>query len=225
MENSRATVSIVKGDIQETPFNYSEKDLATVRGMIEESLELIGGLSRFMQDAQTVVVKPNLVEVPFKGTDGSVVTDPRVLEALVGLLKDRGVERVLVAEGKSVNLQHVSSGPRQAFPDGIDRPIIVGEYHFGASDRGHFHPGLREADDQKQRAEKFKAYVASALDNPQLVGAHWFQYVDECASGRADGENYNVGLVDVCDTPYREMVAAMREVGATMYEHRSGKED
>ena len=108
-------------------------------------------------------------------------------------------------------------------PGGLDRPLIIGEYHFGSTDRGHFHPGLRDSDDQQHRAEKFKAYLASALDNPQMVGVHWFQYVDESISGRADGENYNVGLVDICDTPYPEMVSAMREIGSTMYEYRTQK--
>ena len=106
-------------------------------------------------------------------------------------------------------------------PKGFDRPIIIGEYHFGATDRGHFHPGLRDSDGQQDRAEKFKAYLRSALDNPQMVGVHWFQYVDEHIAGRADGENYNVGLVDICDTPYPEMVTAIRDVGSTMYEYRS----
>lgn len=115
MSNERATVSIVKGDIQETPEAYTAQDLGTVREMIEESLDLVGGLSSIIGAAKTVVVKPNLVEVPFKGTAGSVVTDPRVLEALVGILKGHGVERVLVAEGKSVNLKHVKSGPKEAF--------------------------------------------------------------------------------------------------------------
>jgi uncharacterized protein (DUF362 family) len=115
MTTSKAVVSIIKGDIQETPTDYTEKDLNTVRDMIVRSLDLVGGLERIIGAAQTVVVKPNLVEVPFETTGGSVVTDPRVLEALVGLLKDRGVQRVLVAEGKSVNLKHIASGPRKAF--------------------------------------------------------------------------------------------------------------
>ncbi|MBT3374096.1 MAG: DUF362 domain-containing protein [Lentisphaerae bacterium] len=115
MSSDRATVSIVKGALFESPFEYSEKDLRTVREMIERSLDLIGGLRQAIGSAGTVVVKPNLVEVPFEGTAGSVVTDARVLEALVGILKDYGVKRVLVAEGKSVNLKHVESGPRQAF--------------------------------------------------------------------------------------------------------------
>ena len=89
--------------------------MATVKAMIEESLDLLGGLRQIIGSADTAVVKPNLVEVPFEGTAGSVVTDPRVLEALVVILRDHGVRRVLVAEGKSVNLKHVRSGPRQAF--------------------------------------------------------------------------------------------------------------
>ena len=115
MNEGRAVVSIVKGNIRETPLEYSEKDLSTVREMVDASLELIGGLQSIIGKAGTVVVKPNLVEVPFETTGGSVVTDPRVLEAVVGLLKDYGVEKVLVAEGKSVNLKHISSGPRKVF--------------------------------------------------------------------------------------------------------------
>lgn len=109
-------------------------------------------------------------------------------------------------------------------PYHIDRPMIIGEYHFGSTDRGHFHPGLREAPNQLLRAAKFKDYIESALENPQMVGVHWFQYVDEHIAGRADEENYNVGLVDICDTPYPEMVDAMREVAETLYTHRYAEE-
>jgi uncharacterized protein (DUF362 family) len=115
MKTGRAAVSIVKGDIRETPEQYTAKDLKTVRGMIERSLDLIGGLESIIGKAKTVVVKPNLVEVPFGTTGGSVITDPRVLESVVAMLKDAGVERVLVAEGKSVNLKHIKSGPRETF--------------------------------------------------------------------------------------------------------------
>ncbi len=115
MSAERAKVSIVKDSIVETPEKYTEKDLNTVRGMIEKSLNLIGGLESIIGKAKKVIVKPNLVEPPFKTTGGSVITDPRVLEATVLILKDYGVERVIVAEGKSVNLKHIASGPRQTF--------------------------------------------------------------------------------------------------------------
>ena len=117
MKTERATVSIVKGDILETHEKYTNVDLQTVRGMIEKSLDLIGGLESIIGQAKTVVVKPNLVEIPYGTTGGSVLTDPRVLEAVVAILKSYGVDRVLVAEGKSVNLKHCASGPRKAFHD------------------------------------------------------------------------------------------------------------
>ena len=111
----KSTVSIVRGDILETSDHYTEKDVGTVRRMIRESIELIGGMDKVFGDARRIIIKPNLVEPPFKSTGGSVITDTRVLEALVGLLKDYGVDRVQVAEGKSVNLKHLDTGPRHVF--------------------------------------------------------------------------------------------------------------
>jgi len=117
MNADRAAVSIVNAATEETSLEYSNKDVTVVRNAIERALDWIGGLEPIIGSARTVVAKPNLVEVPFETTGGSVVTDPRVLEALVGILKDYGVQRVLIAEGKSVNLKHISSGPRKAFEE------------------------------------------------------------------------------------------------------------
>jgi len=108
-----------------------------------------------------------------------------------------------------------------ALPGGLDKPMIIGEFHFGALDRGMFHTGLRAAVDQNDRAAKYKDYVRSALRNPLLVGVHWFQYADQATTGRGDGENYQIGFVDICDTPYPETIAASREVGYEMYEIRA----
>ncbi|MGH7145618.1 MAG: beta-galactosidase [Planctomycetota bacterium] len=105
-----------------------------------------------------------------------------------------------------------------------DKPVLVGEFHFGALDRGQFHPGLVPVASQTARAAAYKSYVEGALKNPQLVGVHWFQYMDEPTIGRSlDGENYQIGFVDECDTPYVETVNAAREVGAQMYNLRAGK--
>ncbi len=105
-------------------------------------------------------------------------------------------------------------------PDGIDMPVIIGEFHFGALDRGMFHTGLRRAENQKDRAEKYAAYVRGALRHPSIIGTHWFQYLDQPTTGRGDGENYQIGFVDICDKPYPEIVQAAREIGNSMYEHR-----
>jgi hypothetical protein len=45
---------------------------------------------------------------------------------------------------------------------------------------------------------------------PNVIGVHWFQYADEPPGGRADGEDYNFGLVDVDDRPYDKLVRALR---------------
>lgn len=53
-----------------------------------------------------------------------------------------------------------------------------------------------------------------------MVGTHWFQYGDQPLTGRGDGENYQIGLIGVCDRPYDETVKECRSVGYKMYEHR-----
>lgn len=105
-------------------------------------------------------------------------------------------------------------------PDDIDMPLIIGEFHFGALDRGMFHTGLRSTDSQQDRADAYADYVRSALRNPYVVGTHWFQYKDQATTGRGDGENYQIGFIDVCDAPYPEIVARAREVGDSMYPYR-----
>ena len=102
-----------------------------------------------------------------------------------------------------------------------DVPLIIGEFHFGALDRGMFHTGLRPVKDQAARAAAYKSYVRGVLRHPQFVGCHWFKYTDEPTTGRAlDGENYQIGFLDIVDTPYPETIAACREVGYALYEYR-----
>ncbi|MGK9118267.1 hypothetical protein [Olivibacter jilunii] len=104
--------------------------------------------------------------------------------------------------------------------DGLDRPVIVGEFHFGALDRGLLHPGLRAVANQKQRARVYQHFVNQALNSPIIVGTHWFQYVDQICTGRNDGENYQIGFVDVCDRPYPEITATASEIGSYLYTYR-----
>ena len=98
---------------------------------------------------------------------------------------------------------------------------MIGEFHFGALDRGLFHPGLILCENQAERAKAYEDYLRGALSNPWIVGAHWFQYQDEATTGRFDGENYQIGFVDVCDRPYPETIEASRRVGYDMYRFRS----
>ncbi|MHC4591345.1 MAG: beta-galactosidase, partial [Planctomycetota bacterium] len=106
-------------------------------------------------------------------------------------------------------------------PEGVDKPVIVGEFHFGALDRGMFHTGLQGVASQEERAASYKSYVAGALRNPLVVGTHWFQYGSQATTGRGDGENFQIGFVDICDTPYPETIQACREAGYSLYDLRA----
>lgn len=116
--------------------------------------------------------------------------------------------------------RYVHSVEDLTLPGDIDKPVIIGEFHFGALDRGMFHTGLVPCADQADRAEKYRAYVLGALRNPAIVGTHWFQFRDQATTGRGDGENYQIGLVDICDTPYPETLEAVRQAGYQLYAYR-----
>ncbi len=107
------------------------------------------------------------------------------------------------------------------FLEEVDMPTLIGEYHIGAPDSGLFHSGLVHAANQEDRANMWADYAHSTIDNPYLVGAHWFQYLDSPLTGRAhDGENYNVGFVSNTDIPYPPMVKKAKEVNSNLYNRR-----
>jgi len=107
------------------------------------------------------------------------------------------------------------------FNGGRDVPLIIGEFHFGALDRGMFHTGLVPVADQASRAAAYREYVQGALRHRQIVGTHWFQYQDEPTTGRVyDEENYQIGFVDIADTPYAETIEASRAVARELYSLR-----
>jgi hypothetical protein len=91
----------------------------------------------------------------------------------------------------------------------VQRPILIGEFHIGAPERG-LAPGLVQAATQEERATAYRYYVEQCAAHPALVGTHWFQWLDQPATGRNDGENYNIGFIDVTDQPYAEMVAGAK---------------
>lgn len=106
-------------------------------------------------------------------------------------------------------------------PDGGDYPIIIGEFHFGSLETGLLQPGLRYAADQEDRARLYEYYVTSALQNPFIVGTHWFQLVDQAVTGRPDGENYQAGFLTVGDVPQPEITRVSRDLGSRMYKIRA----
>ncbi len=89
----------------------------------------------------------------------------------------------------------------QRIYDATGLPMLIGEFHIGTPGRG-MAPGLRQARSEAERGVAYRYYVENAAAFPAMIGTHWFEWLDEPVTGRMDGENYNIGMVDVTDIPY-----------------------
>ncbi|MDH1550631.1 beta-galactosidase [Pseudomonas juntendi] len=108
----------------------------------------------------------------------------------------------------------------------LDKPVLVSEFQFGSRDRGPFWPGPLELAREEDRGPAYANFLTAALQQPMIVGAHWFQYLDQPASGRLlDGENGHLGLVAITDVPYPGFIDAVRKANAqAMAQLRTGLE-
>jgi hypothetical protein len=103
-------------------------------------------------------------------------------------------------------------------------PVLIGEFHIGVPDRG-MAPGLVQAMNQKERGLAYSYYVEHAAAHPEVIGTHWFQWIDEPVSGRQDGENYNIGWLNVTDQPYTDLVKAAQITNSRLLAIHLGKSD
>jgi len=105
----------------------------------------------------------------------------------------------------------------------INKPVIIGEFHHGALDRGLPATGIRGVRNQEERGKAYRYYMESGAESKYSVGAHHFTLNDQAALGRFDGENFQIGCVDVCNKPYEELVQAMAETNRGIYEVADGR--
>ncbi len=102
------------------------------------------------------------------------------------------------------------------------RPIIIGEFHFGVPENG-LAAGLVQVNSEAERGVAYRYYVEQAASFPALIGTSWFQWIDQPATGRNDGENYNIGLLDVTDRPYPDFLRTVVTTHQNLYAVHSGK--
>ncbi len=105
----------------------------------------------------------------------------------------------------------------------VKMPVMIGEFHFGAADRGLDATGIQAVACQEDRARAYRYYMHRCASHPYCLGAHYFQYADQPYLGRFDGENYQIGLVDVCHRPYKEFTEGMAKTNAEVYSVRMGE--
>jgi len=106
----------------------------------------------------------------------------------------------------------------------LKMPVMVGEWHFGALDVGLPASGIGHLKNQADRAKAYRVYLEDAAADPYCVGVHWFTLYDQSALGRYDGENYNIGFLDICNRPYEEMGRAAIASHERMYALAAGNE-
>jgi Domain of unknown function (DUF362) len=85
----RATVAIAHT-------NEKHRSPERVEGLVREALDHLGGLSRFIQPGQTVLLKPN--QTVFYSAEEGCTTDPLVVGALIRMAKAAGAAKVQVGE-------------------------------------------------------------------------------------------------------------------------------
>jgi hypothetical protein len=111
--------------------------------------------------------------------------------------------------------------------DGLRRlskkPVLVTEFFFAAKENRSGNqnetarnkypkPGhLMTVETQAERASGVRNALRNFARFPNVVGTHWFQYCDEPVGGREDGEDYNMGLIDLANRPYEEVTEVFRQ--------------
>jgi hypothetical protein len=107
----------------------------------------------------------------------------------------------------------------------LNLPVMIGEWHFGALDAGLPGSGIGHVKDQAERGKAYRRYVEDAAAQPWCIGTHYFTQYDESCLGRYDGENWNIGFLDVCNRPYQEMAASAKTAHNNIYPIANGDKE
>jgi hypothetical protein len=99
----------------------------------------------------------------------------------------------------------------------IDKPVMIGEFHFGAIDKGLTATGIKGVTNQRERGVAYQYYMETAATDANFVGAHFFQLNDQSCMGRFDGENYQIGFLDCCLQEYDEMTEYVRQANENLF--------
>lgn len=94
-------------------------------------------------------------------------------------------------------------------------PVLISEYFFAAEENrsGNANNGhLMHVKTQEQRTRGATAAMRNFASFPNVAGVHWFQYFDEPTGGRSDGEDFNMGLVDIHNKPYELLTGAFAKL-------------
>ena len=107
--------------IEKVPGTQTDEE---IKGGLENLINKLGGLEKFVKPGRTVVIKPNIVAdhgITGGVYKGGVVTDIRVIKALIKIVLPIA-GRVIIAEGSSINRSETS---RMFAHYGYDRLVDI----------------------------------------------------------------------------------------------------
>jgi hypothetical protein len=108
------------------------------------------------------------------------------------------------------------------------KPLIFTEFHYGETSHGLTF-AIEMADSELQKGQFYRNYVENVAACGMAVGAHWFEYLDEAATGRwyqgtVGAESGAIGLIDVTDQPYKTMLGQVVKANDAIYALTNGKQ-
>ncbi|MDD2238106.1 MAG: hypothetical protein PHG65_12950 [Kiritimatiellae bacterium] len=137
----------------------------------------------------------------------------------------RAQESVMAACGKYADVISINSYSKSGEPDLpllkavaalTGKPILITEFSWRAEENASECPNTHGADvtvaTQQNRADAFSRYATQVLEQPFILGYHWFQLFDQPPAGRFDGEDSNYGLLDIYDQPYDELLSVITDI-------------
>jgi hypothetical protein len=141
-----------------------------------------------------------------------------------GVSSDLLYEAVGVFDVFSITARHMAP-PSDQIADitaRTHRPVLIGDFHFGAPDRGLPSAGFPGVASQRERGIAYRYYVERAAANANVIGAHYSILNDQPLLGDSKGENAQIGFIDVCHRPYRDLVDPATRAHEVAYELMGG---
>lgn len=107
-------------------------------------------------------------------------------------------------------------------------PMILTEFHYGEPTHGLTF-AIRMGANEDEKGLLYRNYVEkAAASGGKIVGAHWFEYLDQAATGRwyqgYDGEAGGIGIIDVADRPYKVLQQHMAQSNCAIYNLAEGRQ-
>ncbi|NLX04115.1 MAG: hypothetical protein GXY33_03105 [Phycisphaerae bacterium] len=91
------------------------------------------------------------------------------------------------------------------------RPIILSEWNYDTDEQG-LRNTLRQVKTQEERGLAYRNYVEQAASLPFVVGVQWWCTLDH------QGSQWNTGLVNIADRPYKDFLKHAMETNYSIYD-------